>query len=98
MSGIFVGAYFESTILDSMRAARQIRKWDRVRTEFVDVTIENELDIRMSCNDCRYFDSNSGKCHGVGSHYYLKQVPFAKFVPKPHECQVRLPPSLLTFF
>ena len=80
-----------------MRATRQIRKWDRAKTEFVKVTVECSLDADMSCKDCRYYDSKNGKCQGVGSDYYMKQIPFPEFVPKPHECKVRLPPSLLAF-
>ena len=60
--------------------------------------LESLLDTDMSCKECRYYDSDKGKCGGVGSVYYMKEVPYPEFIPKPHECKVRLPPSLLTFF
>ena len=81
-----------------MRATRQIRKWDRANSEFVDVTIERFLDTLMSCNECRYYDLSSSRCQGVGSHFYLKFIPAPQYVPKPHECEVRLPPSLLSYY
>jgi hypothetical protein len=81
-----------------MRATRQIRKWDRLKAEFVAITVECSLDEKMRCGECRYYDSNTGQCNGVGSLFYLKQVQSPVYIPKPHECSVRLPPSLLTYY
>jgi hypothetical protein len=58
-----------------LRATRQVRKWERLQTEFVNITIECTLDTGMNCQECRYFDVDSNQCQGVGTVYYLKQVP-----------------------
>ena len=80
-----------------MKATRVVRKWDREKAAFVDVIIQAELDVSISCRDCRYYNPERGICEGVGSRYYKKRVPFAEFTPAPSECEVRLPPSLLAF-
>jgi len=74
-----------------------MRTWDRKIAEFVEVPVQRELDYSLACHDCRYFDENTQICHGVGSVYYQKKVTKPEFVPKNSECEVRLPPDLLSF-
>lgn len=71
--------------------------WDRARAEYVEIPVEYPPDASLSCNECRYFNRDSGLCQGVGSVYYMKKTPHHRFVPRHSECQVRLPPDLLSF-
>jgi hypothetical protein len=74
-----------------------LRTWDRKTADFVEVPVQRSLDSSLPCRDCRYFDEESRICHGVGSSFYEKRVPYPEFVPRSSECEVRLPPDLLSF-
>lgn len=80
-----------------MRTTRMIRTWDRRLAEFVEVPVQRSLDCSLACKDCRYFDERTQLCQGVGSSYYEKRVSRPEFVPRSNECEVRLPPDLLSF-
>jgi hypothetical protein len=80
-----------------MRSFRMLRVWDRVKAQFVDVPVEDPVDVQLSCEFCRYFEQKGCICNGVGSEFYNKQLPFPQYVPKKNECIVRLPPDLMTF-
>lgn len=74
-----------------------LRTWDRKISDFVEVPVQRSLDCSLACGDCRYFDDETQLCEGVGSSYYQKRVPHREFVPRSNECEVRLPPDLLSF-
>lgn len=74
-----------------------MRTWDRRLAEFVEVPVPRLRDSSLACKDCRYFDETTQLCQGVGSSYYEKKVPRPEFVPRSSECEVRLPPDLLSF-
>ncbi len=74
-----------------------MRTWDRRIAEFVEVPVQRSPDCSLACKDCRYFDEKTQICQGVGSAYYQKKVPKPEFVPRNSECEVRLPPDLLSF-
>jgi len=80
-----------------MRATRMLRTWDRKKADFVEIPVQRSLDCSLACKDCRYFDENSQICQGVGSTFYEKRVPHPEFAPRGSECEVRLPPDLLSF-
>ena len=80
-----------------MRATRMLRMWDRKIADFVEIPVQRSLDDSLACIDCRYYDEDTQICHGVGSIFYQKKVPYPEFVPRGSECEVRLPPDLLSF-
>ena len=80
-----------------MRATRMLRTWDRKIADFVEIPVLRSLDDSLACIDCRYYDEDTKLCQGVGSTLYQKQVPYPEFVPRSSECEVRLPPDLLSF-
>ena len=80
-----------------MKPRRLLRIWDRVRGEFVEMPVEYPIDTTLACTECRYFDDETQVCLGAGSTYYMKKIPYYEFVPLYSECQVRLPPDLLSF-
>jgi hypothetical protein len=80
-----------------MRTTRLLRAWDRAKAEFVEIPIRHPPDNTLACKECRYHDAKSKICYGVGSEYYMKKTPYHEFVPRDSECQVRLPPDLLSF-
>jgi hypothetical protein len=80
-----------------MKTTRLQRIWDRTKAEFVKVPVQYPPDSTLSCKNCRYLEKNTRRCVGVGSTYYMKKTPHLDFVPRYSECQVRLPPDLLSF-
>jgi hypothetical protein len=80
-----------------VRLARLQRIWDRAKAEFVEIPIQYPPDTTLPCKECRYLEKETGICLGVGSSYYMKKTPHYDFVPRYGECQVRLPPDLLSF-
>lgn len=74
-----------------------VRCWDREKADFVHVPVQCSLDSSFSCRECRYFDDETRTCLGVGSAYYQRKVPYPEYVPRDNECEVRLPPDLLSF-
>jgi hypothetical protein len=80
-----------------MKVTRLQRMWDKARAEFVEIPVQYLPDTTLSCKDCRYLDKKSSVCLGVGSSYYTMKTPHHDFVPRYGECQVRLPPSLLSY-
>jgi hypothetical protein len=80
-----------------MRTTRKLRTWDKIRGDFVDIPVQYPPDATLSCGDCRYYDSETGQCNGVGSSQYRRKIPFPDYVPRSRECTVRLPPDLLAF-
>jgi hypothetical protein len=82
----------------TVRTTRKIRAWDRSIVQFVEVVIDPDPDLSMSCSECRFYDGTSRQCCGIGSTYYRKRIPFVNFVPRKDECEVRLPPDLGSYF
>lgn len=80
-----------------MRITKLVRRWDREKADFVQIPVPRSLDSNLSCKDCRYFDEESESCLGVGSAYYRREIPYPEFVPRDSECEIRLPPELLSF-
>ncbi len=80
-----------------MRTTRILRTWDKIRGDFVDVPVQYPPDTTLSCGECRYYNSETGQCNGVGSSQYRREIPFTDYVPRSRECTVRLPPDLLAF-
>ena len=80
-----------------MKTTKMVRYWDRNRADFVKIPIQCSVDCNLACHECRYFDGDTEVCNGVGSRYYQKRVPFPEYVPRSTECEVRLPPDLLSF-
>ena len=80
-----------------MRTFRTLRVWDRVKSQFVDVPVEDPVDSQLSCEFCRYFDREGCICNGVGSEFYNRCIPFPHFIPKKQECVVRLPLDLMSY-
>jgi hypothetical protein len=80
-----------------MRAVITKKEWDRVKAEFVEISVPNQPDDDLSCGACRYYDQETGICRGVGSRFYTRKIWKPSFVPRIEECAVRLPPDLLSF-
>jgi hypothetical protein len=80
-----------------MRTTRKLRTWDKNQSDFVEIPVHYPLDTTLSCVECRYYDSETRKCNGVGSFQFGRRIPFPEYVPKDRECAVRLPPDLLSF-
>jgi hypothetical protein len=80
-----------------MRTTRIVRTWDKIRSDFVDVPVQYPPDITLSCVECRYYDMRTRRCGGIGSSQYGRKIPFPNYVPRSRECEVRLPPDLLSF-
>ena len=80
-----------------MRTTRNLRTWDKIRGDFVEFPVRYPPDTTLSCVECRYYDSESRRCDGVGSSQYGRKIPFPDYVPRGRECAVRLPPALLSF-
>ena len=74
-----------------------LRTWDRKLADFVEVPVQRSLDSSLACKDCRYLEEENQICMGIGSSYYERRVPYPEFVPRSSECEVRLPPDLLSF-
>ena len=89
--------YSTSKRLYCMRTTRILRIWDKNRGDFVEVPVQYPPDTSLSCVECRYYDSEKGKCNGVGSSQYGRRIPFPGYIPRSRECAVRLPPDLLSF-
>ena len=82
---------------DCMRTTRILRTWDKNRGDYVEVPVQYPPDTSLSCVECRYYDSETRKCNGVGSSQYGRRIPFPDYVPRNRECAVRLPPDLLSY-
>ena len=82
---------------DYMRAIATRKEWDRIAANFVEIPVPNRVDAELSCCECRYYDEETGICGGVGSKFYTRRIRSPEFVPRIHECDVRLPPDLLSF-
>jgi hypothetical protein len=80
-----------------MRAIAIRKEWDREIADFVEIPVPNQVDVELSCGQCRYYNPELGICGGVGSRFYTRRVRSPDFVPRIHECDVRLPPDLLSF-
>lgn len=80
-----------------MRAIVTRKEWDRVAADFVEIPVSSQVDVELSCSECKYYDEESGVCLGVGSRFYTKRIRSPDFTPRIHECDVRLPPDLLSF-
>ena len=91
------GVYSTSNRQDCMRMTRILRTWDKTQGVFVEVPVQYPPDTKLSCAECRYYDSETRQCNGVGSSQYGRRIPFPEYVPMSRECTVRLPPDLLSF-
>ena len=89
--------YSSVSSLHCMRTTRILRTWDKIRGDFVKIPVQYPPDTTLSCGECRYNDSETGQCNGVGSLQYRRKIPYPSYVPRIRECTVRLPPDLLSY-
>ena len=80
-----------------MRSTRILRTWDKTQGDYVEIPVQYPPDSTLSCIECRYYNQDTKQCDGVGSTQYGRRIPFPDYVPMSRECEVRLPPDLLSF-